>query len=173
MRNITKAKWVALNWMQRGDVPADALADLRATHNQLSVWRVESGDAAGLKMALAALASNREKLDNLDYTLLDEALLPAIPTKYVKSDGATPHLAANGDLHCDLTDLTAGKVLRIAEAMMQMEHIRVPQSEVKRLLLDAVEEGALDRDKIDDRLKYELGIGELKKCQSCGSWPRR
>ena len=127
LRNVTKPKWEARDWMAAGDVPADALTDLRADHNELSVWRLEPDDLASLSMVLAALASSRQRLDKLDYTLFDEAILPKISVKCVKSDGSTPHPAANGALHRDLTELTAQKVVRIAVEIMPMERVWVPE----------------------------------------------
>jgi hypothetical protein len=73
--------------MGAGDAPADALSDLRTENNALSVWIIES-DHASLNMALAALASNREKFDKLDYTLIDEGILRSIPIAWVSSDGS-------------------------------------------------------------------------------------
>jgi len=154
--------------MAAGDVPADALTDLRADNNALSVWRVEPDDHEGLDMALAALASHRQKLANLDYALLDEAILPAIPIKCVKSDGGTPHSAANGALHWDLTELTAQKVLRVAEEMMPLERARMPKKAVKSLLLGALKSGALERARIDKRLLSELEPSEGEPNQRLG-----
>jgi hypothetical protein len=94
LRVVSKPKWVAPDWMPTGDVPADALTDLRADNNELSVWRVEP-DQSDLNTALAAMAANRERLDKLDYALIDEAILPGITTKSVCSEGRSPHLAAN------------------------------------------------------------------------------
>jgi|ERR1017187_7088252 hypothetical protein len=156
LRSVTKPKWEAPEWMPAGDVPADALSDLRSDQNELSVWRVEPDDPAILNTALAALASSRQRLDKLDYTLLDEAILPAIPIKCLKSDGRTPHSTANGTLHWDLTELTAQKVLVIAVEMMPLKRVRVSQKEVKRLLCDALEKGALDRARIAPGLLSEL-----------------
>jgi hypothetical protein len=156
LRTVTKPKWEAPDWMAAGDVPADALTDLRADHNELSVWCVEPDDSASLSEVLAALASRRQTLDKLDYTLLDEAILPTIPIKCVKTDGCTPHSTANVGLHRDLIELTAQKIVRIAVEMMPLARIRVPQKEVRRLLRDALERGVLDRARIDPHLLGEL-----------------
>ena len=77
--------------MPAGEVPADALTDLRANNNELSVWSVES-DHGNLNVVLAAVASHRDRLDKLDYTLIDEAILLPIPMECVKSEASTPHL---------------------------------------------------------------------------------
>jgi hypothetical protein len=141
--------------MAAADVPADALTDLRADHNELSVWRVEP-DLANLDVALAALASNRHHLDKLDYTLLDEATLPGIPIKCVRSDGSTPYLAANATVHRDLIELTVQKVARLAEQMIGLQRVRVSEKQVERLLREALERGALDRTRMASKLLSEL-----------------
>jgi hypothetical protein len=141
--------------MAAEDVPADALTDLRATNNELSVWRVQ-GDDANLQMVLTAVASSRKGLDKLDYTLLDEASLPAIPVRVERSEGKTPHVKANTSVHCDLVELTVQKVARLAHEMMPLTRVRVSEKTVKGLLLDALHTSALDRARLDPKLLAEL-----------------
>jgi hypothetical protein len=138
-----------------GDVPADALSDLRTEDNALSVWSVES-DHRNLNVALAALASGRDRLDKLDYTLLDEATLQAIPITCIRSDGKTPHSSANKSIHRDLTELTVQKIGRLSLEMMPLRRMRVPQKEIKRLLQESLKTGALDRNLIGPKLLIEL-----------------
>ena len=130
--------------MAQGDVPADALSDLRADGNKLSVWSVRP-ELEDLNRVLVALASNRQHLDKLDYTLINEEILSAIPIKYVQSEGCTPHLTANTTAHRDLIELTARKVAHLAEQMSGLERVRVTEKQVKRLLCNALADGALDR----------------------------
>lgn len=154
LRIVSKPKWVAPDWMAAGDVPADALADLRAENNALSFWGVEV-DRSNLDMALAAVASNRKRLDKLDYTLLDEAILPAIPIKHVRSEGNSPHAAANA-LHRDLIELTVQKVAHLAREMMPLERVRVTQRQIEILLRAALQSGAIERARIEPNLLGEL-----------------
>jgi hypothetical protein len=74
LRNISKPKWARYEWMEPGSAPAEALTDLRPTNNALSVWRIEA-DHSNLSAVLAAFASNRDRLDKLDYALVDETVL--------------------------------------------------------------------------------------------------
>lgn len=155
LRVVSKPKWAAPVWMASGDVPADALTDLRSDGNELSVWGVEP-DRSNLNVALVAVASNRKRLEKLDYTLVDEAILPTIPIKCVPSEGGTPHPAANATLHRDLVELAARKVADLAQKMMPLERVRIPEKQVAVLLRDALRSGAIDRARIEPNLLNEL-----------------
>jgi hypothetical protein len=162
LRVVTKPKWVTRPWIIGGEIPADALHDLRSTDNKLSVWSVES-NCSNLQIALAALAANRKGLDKLDYTLIDEGILATIPIKYSRTNGGTPHMVANATMHCDLIDLTVSKVANLAHQMMPLERVRVPERNVKLLLADALTKGELDRELIDQKLLNELELGDILK----------
>jgi hypothetical protein len=141
--------------MPAGDVPADALTDLRAQNNELSVWMVEA-DRSNLDVALTAVASNRKILEKLDYTLLDEAILSTIPIKCARSEGSSPYLTANATVHRDLVELTVQKIARLAHEMMPLKRVRVTRQEVGILLRGALRSGALDRARIEPKLLSEL-----------------
>lgn len=146
LRKITKPKWYDQPWLPAGELPADALVDLRTQKNELSVWRVEPGEG-NLNAVIAALASNKtDKLDNLDYVLIDEEVVTNLGIQYVKTDGDSPHSDANSRWHCDLVELTGAKVLGLAREMKlrQAEHKRV-HTAVREILKTALQAGALQR----------------------------
>lgn len=76
--------------MPAGEIPAAALTDLRADSNALSFWRVEP-DESNLSTVITALASNRDRLDKIDYALLDEAVLLNISIGCEETEGNTPY----------------------------------------------------------------------------------
>jgi hypothetical protein len=154
LRTVSKAKWVPPDWMDAGEVPADALSDLKVTDNAISVWQVEA-DRTNLEMIITALASSRERLDKIDYTLLDEAVLSEIRIESVNSEAVTPHVQAN-TAHRDLVRLTVKKVALLASEMMPLDRVRIPQKDVKRLLLEALRSGVIDRGRINSGLLGEL-----------------
>jgi hypothetical protein len=155
LRIITKPKWVRPDWIAPGDIPADALSDLRATNNELSVWSIEL-DQSNLNVVLVAAAANRDRLDKLDYTVFDEQLLPALEIKCAKSEGRTPYSSANIAMHRDLVELTVQKVASLAQVMMPLDHIRVTERQIRRMLLDAIQAGVLDRARILPKLLNDL-----------------
>src|SRR5687767_10599468 len=125
LRTISKAKWIAPEWVPAGEVPAAALTDLRADANVLSLWRIEA-DRHNLTTVVTALASKRDRLDKLDYALVPEASVAAIPIASVEIDGDTPHRTAN-KYHRDLIELTGRKLCRLAEEIIAMERARVSE----------------------------------------------
>lgn len=155
LRVVSKPKWMRPEWMDTADVPADALADLKSGGNRLSVWRVEA-DKSNLHVVLTAVASNRERLDKLDYTLIDESLFSAINIAFVDADGVSAHTSANVALHRDLIQLTVARIAKLAEQMMPLERFRLSEKEVKRLLIAGLGSGELDQTKIDRRLLEQL-----------------
>jgi len=160
LRIVTNPKWVRPDWMAPADVPADALSDLRATNNQLSVWSIEL-DKSNLKAVLVAAASNRKRLDKLDYALIDEQLLFAPAIKCAKSEGITPHLSANSVMHRDLMELTVQKVASLAQIIMPLERVRVTEKELRHMLLEALKDGVLDRARMARELLMDLEPSSL------------
>jgi hypothetical protein len=95
LRKITKAKWLDPDWLPPGELPGDALVDLRTQNNELSVWRIEP-DNRNLDDVIAALASNKTgHVDKFDYVLLDDAVVERLGIDCVKRDGDSPHGDAN------------------------------------------------------------------------------
>jgi len=156
-RNITIPKWVRPSWMDDADVPADALTDLRATDNVLSFWAIEP-DKQNLNVVIAAVTSSRDRLDKLDYLILDEASLLPIPIRCVISEANTPYSSANTS-HRDLAELTVRKVATLAHLMMPLQRERLLPKQVKALLLDALANGRLDRARMKPGLLRDLESG--------------
>ena len=154
LRTISNPKWALPDWIEAGEVPADVLSDLRPSGNTLSVWSVEP-DRANLGSILAAVASARDRLDKIDYTLIDEGLLQPIPIKCARSEANTPHLTAN-TAHRDLTELTVNKVARLAHEMIVLERMRLTPNQVRTVLSDALRRGTLDRARMKRGLLEEV-----------------
>src|SRR5687768_2781573 len=89
LRTINRAKWSVPDWMGPGDVPADALSDLRTQSNTLSVWLVDENQT-NLETIIEAFAAGRNQLDKLDYTLITDQTLPPIPIAVALVEGNTP-----------------------------------------------------------------------------------
>ena len=84
------------------------------------MWQVET-DTSNLKQVIAALASNRDSISNLDYAIFDIDLLADTGIKVEINQGATPYEMANY-WHRDLVELTATKLVKLAETMLIHSH---------------------------------------------------
>lgn len=158
LRSIRKSRWYASDtfpWLLKGEIQADPLGDLATSVNTLSVWQVED-DRSNLEKIITALASNRDSLSNLDYSLLDISLLPGIEVKIEPNPGATLYEAAN-IWHRDLVELTATKLVKLAEIMLLHSCIeRLPEKKVLELIKDAVLKGEIDKTKLKPDLAKKL-----------------
>lgn len=155
LRIISRAKWIAPNHWKVGDIPADVLTDLRTSENGLSVWKIDA-DKSNLDSAVIAAASNRDRLDKLDYAIFDETVLSPLGIRCTKSDGNSPHQSANVTMHRDLTELTVEKVAGLAAVMMPLERVRVSQSKIKCMLLSAINGNVLEKTRIPKTLLAQL-----------------
>lgn len=158
LRKISRPKWISQNWMIAGDVPADALVDLRTTKNELSVWRLEA-DATNLNTIIAALASNKTaSVDKFDYVVISEDALDALPIQCVQTTGDSPHADANAKWHCDLVGLTAAKIVGLANEVKRVEasHQRLLPQAVKEILRSALAAKQLQRSFLTPTLLAEL-----------------
>jgi hypothetical protein len=158
LRKISKAKWFSPEWLEEGEVPGDALVDLRTQKNELSVWRVDPV-GRNLNAVIAALASNKtDRVDNLDYVLVDEEVLTQLGIRTVQSEGQSPHPQANSNWHVDLVELSGARILNLAHEMKrrQAEHKRVQHKVVREILRAALQGGELQRQSLNVKLLAEL-----------------
>jgi hypothetical protein len=154
LRNITNPKWVRPAWSTDEDIPADALTDLRSTNNELSVWAITT-EVTDVSLALTAFASARANLDKLDYVLIDEGIPQSVSIRVDTCEGLTPCSSAN-HLHRNLAQLTVRKVSSLAVAIMALDKKRVTEKQVKTMLVEALNKGALDRNRVNPKLLSQL-----------------
>ena len=152
MRVTRQSRWMIhpdLDWLPPGDIQGDALQDIETSDNKLSVYRVENEEDT--KQVVFALAANREFLSNLDYAIFDDSNLTVAGIVIQQQDGQTPHDEAN-KLHYDLSELTARRLVLLAQAVASGEHCRVPWKDIKIGLQQAIRSRTIDRDKIKPKL---------------------
>lgn len=158
LRAIRRNRWYTsdtVSWLPKGEIQADPLGDLATGNNTLSVWQVED-DKSNLEQVIAALAASRDTVSNLDYAIFDVDLLSSIGIKIEVNEGATPYEMANR-WHRDLVELTATKLVRLAEAILVHSHReRVPEKKVLRLIKDAVQNGQIDKTKLRPSITTKL-----------------
>jgi hypothetical protein len=139
-----------------GEIQAVALADLRCSDNELSVWEILD-DRSNLQRVIAALAGTRDSLENLDYVLLNSDAIADLGIKKVKTTGGTPDDTANTDWHFDLVQLTVDKIVKIAALIRaSTERNRAQVFHVKKYINESIAEGHIDQKKLNSQLLSKL-----------------
>jgi hypothetical protein len=162
LRIVRRARWYKspnVPWLAADEIQADALGDLSTSENKLSLWLVED-EESNLKRIVAALAAARERLANFDYALLDVKLLADLGISCHASDGTSPDTEANRLWHCDLSELTAAKLVQLAGMVHHHAAMkRLTPKDVRSLITDSLQEGRLDRSKLGVHLLSDIGLG--------------
>lgn len=158
LRKIRRSKWHSSGtppWLQNGEIQADALGDIRTDSNNLSVWEVED-DKSNLDQVITALAASCDSLSNLDYSLFDKSSLSKIGIKAETNKGKTPYERAN-NLHRDLIELTATKIVKLAEVMLHSSsRERVSEKQILTLIKAAVNSQQIDITRLNPNLAKKL-----------------
>jgi hypothetical protein len=155
---VTWGKWQTDEpWLPPGELPANALFDLRFPNNKLSAWRIEDGNT-NLDRVITALAVNKGKtsIDNVDYILLEQKTIEELGVKMEKSRGTTPDVSANDEWHFDLIELTVSKIVSLAKCIKELEIFRKREPQVKDLIRIGLKENHFDLNLVDDKLRARI-----------------
>ena len=155
---VTWGKWQTDEpWLPPGELPANALFDLKFPNNKLSVWSIEDGNT-NLDRVIAALAVNKGKtsIDNVDYILLEQMTIEELGIKMEKSRGATPDVSANDEWHFDLIELTVSKIVSIARCIKELEIFRKREPQVKDLIRIGLKGNHFDLNLVDEKLRARI-----------------
>lgn len=144
------------SFLQKGDIPADCLADLNTEKNELSAWYIED-DGANLNRVLTALAATCSFISNFDYLLFDYAIVTGLGLTINKTDGETPDSVANSSWHRDLTELSGQNVLKFALTIFYDSNVqRIPERKIGEWLRGAVANKEVDPSKLTARLAAKV-----------------
>ena len=161
LRKIRKSRWYSekpLEWLEAGELQADALSDLATSNNELSFWRV-SDNREDIEIVIAALASNCDHVSNVDYLLISETEIAKLNILFQDSPGNSPHPMANERHHCDAKQLNADRLHKLGLAILQNgTRERLSSRKIRPLLLSAMETGNLNI----NRMKNSL-LGSLRE----------
>lgn len=134
---------------------ATFFGDLTPESDQLSVWRTEN--ELDLLMAAAAIASTRDFLDKVDFVCITEESAESIGLAITPNAGGTAYHAANV-LHRDLQSLTLGRLFLLADQFIQCPMRRITKTEVKAMLLAAVDSSHIHATDLKQSLLSQLGL---------------
>ena len=139
LHTVRQNRWLkaeATPWLDRGDVPADPIGDLRTNGNRLSVWELVP-DRSNLERIVRAIAVGRDKVSDMGYVLFDSALLETADIGTRAERGTTPDVEANS-WHRDLVDLSGHKLVALTKAILQNGE---SGTVLKKRLCELIEEG--------------------------------
>lgn len=117
-----KAEGDVGDWLQEGELQADALQDIKTDSNRLSVFLIEDGAPATLERVVGALAARRDNLSKFDYVLFSPTLLEELGIEWETTAGDTLDVAVNA-CHRDLVKLTAPKLANLGTSLLRRGNI--------------------------------------------------
>lgn len=142
------------------DIHSDCLADLNTKERALSIWEVDD-KKQNLEEVMCALATARERLQDLDIVLFPFELPPEVCSAEKHNDQATACPRADSTWHHNLSGLTGKRLLILANFILKKAEFRktLPKSAVKQLIQKAVSEKWVDSERLKPALKKEV-LGE-------------
>ncbi len=154
IRKVSLAKWKGCLENDADYISADAVtACLRTTKNSLSVWKADSEEE--VKCALLALAASLQRLDAIEYVILNEDDLISgnlgIENTEVDIPVNTPK-----ELHHDIINLDHG-TLKVVANLIKKEvsaekHARLSRSQAKKILIEAINKDFIKKEKLPAKL---------------------
>jgi len=155
LRTVRENRWYkaeAAPWLERGDVPADPLADLPTKENRLSVFEV-AADRSNVERIVRAVAVGKDKIADSGYVLFTSEMLEAAGIALEAIAGTTADAQAN-DWHRDLVELSGNKLVRLTKSILENGE---SGTVLKKRLRELVEEGIRDKQLLPERVRVKLG----------------
>lgn len=157
VRRVTKSKWENQLAKLNNIISADAITScLKTKDNEMSVWSVDN-----IEDAILALASTNTSIATVDVVELDAKRLNHLRFKVHQKNARTPAEQLN-DKHYDIVELdyTALGVIAneiASETTKNSDYIkRYSASAVKKILKNAITEGKIKLDALDENLRKHL-----------------
>jgi len=149
-------KQAAQPWLDRGDVPADPVVDLRVSENQLSVWEVLP-DKSNLKRVVRALAIGKDEIQPNGWVLFDSGLLAAAGIKPpVQKAGTTRDEGAN-PWHRDLVDLSGLTLVALTKTILTNgESGQLLKKELVGLVSAGIDANELREDQLPEKIRKQV-----------------
>jgi hypothetical protein len=154
LRTVRENRWhksEATQWLDKGDVPADPLADLQTTQNRLSVWEV-AVDRSNVERIVRAMAVGRDRIADMGYVLFDSSLLSTAGITHQVERGTTPDEGANG-WHLHLVDLSGNKLVMLTKLILENGE---SGTLLKKRLEELVDDGIRQRE-LPEKVRSKLG----------------
>ena len=131
-----------VDWLQEGELQADALADLKTTEGRLSVFDIGLG-VSPERIAIA-IAATRSDVEEVEYRIFDSVVIQQLGLTFAMSSGETPDDQVN-KVHCDIQMLTTERLSKFAMAISNIDTCMVVFEKIERGLADGVQAGRLKK----------------------------
>lgn len=168
LRKIEQRRWYKkmLSWLGQDEIPADPLADLKTTQNNLSVFYIKE-DYSNLNDVIAAIAATRDCAANFDYLLFDEEVCSELSVEIEDTIGATRDEDVNRKWHRDLMKLSADKLLKLSKVIYKKgERKRIQEKEIPKIIAEASLAGKIPIDTLKVNLRQKVITTPLWKTSS-------
>jgi hypothetical protein len=149
----------ARKWLQeRGDLPANALYQIRVKDNAVSVFVLDDGreNTARIVAAILAVENSQSGFISTDLLVFDSVAVERLGIEIREVLGATPDAKAN-EWHRDLADLSADQVVSLAETLVQhAEMAAVLEAELVEAFRYASAAGTIDQSRVSKKVREKM-----------------
>ena len=161
-RKVSKNKWILRSYLGRDAIAADAITGgcIRTQSDALSVWECASGQQDDVEPVVLALAAAGSHLDTIDIVILPKDELEGLDV--ARSEGNTP-VQDLRPCHVDIQHLDTKGICQLARSIAaavrsenELRCRRFRESEVERILRDAILTGRLNHEDLGEGLRNRL-----------------
>lgn len=144
LREINQNRWYKSEtriWLDREEVPADSVTDLKTGQNCLSLWIID--DSSRINRLAAALRAKR-KSAKFDYLLFEIDVIAKAEIECTDSNGGTPDEEVN-HWHLDLINLSGKRLVKLVKEIISSNYKtdRLLPEKVDDAVRSSVESGAI------------------------------
>ena len=159
LRLVTRNLWLKepiRPWLEKGEIPADTLTNLRTKDNGLSVF-VVMADRSNLEQIITAQVASRTKVDKYECLLFDQQILSTASIDTEQTPGKTIDSVVNS-WHLDLVGISGSQLLTLVTQILRSnyETDRRHEWQIRDLLKQAVHDGRVRRDDMPSKLQKDV-----------------
>ncbi|MBN1975379.1 MAG: hypothetical protein JW787_17200 [Sedimentisphaerales bacterium] len=149
------------DWLSKGDIPSDPLYSFGINGNSMSVWYYENQEIT--HRIVAALASNKQDIQEINFLIIEENELKEHEFKIVHANGSTPDNELNLNFHHNITDISAHKILNYVKHLWNMDQqkfidkiIRFQPKDVMNHIKQGITNGWIKERILSEKIKRKL-----------------
>lgn len=160
VRKVTRAKWERREELAEGEIPSDAVsADLRTNDNMLSFWTCNGPSPGEIRQTVLALAAAADRIDRMDVAWIADTSVGEQGLAIEATEGRTP-VATLRPRHVNVVRLDVYRLVKVASllanALNHGQHQRLTKREVVGVVVQAVREGLVALDDLQDSVRDEV-----------------